>query len=106
MTVNYYDTPRDWYGDPLKPEDAGLTIGPIRRDDEGRYVWTVAYDDSQQNPVSWSYCTDRNGDGIWLGVDQSGKQMVGHAQWTIRDVSASTRRKRVVRATLHLDGGF
>jgi hypothetical protein len=103
MTVNYYDTPRDWYGEARTLDAEGLTIGPICRDDDGRYVWTVTeYDGSR----SWSYCTDRNGDGIWRGVDQSGKQLVGHAQWTIRDVSPSTRRRRVVRATLHLDCGF
>jgi hypothetical protein len=91
--TDYYRHPADPYGDPLALD--GLDVGPIRRDNDGRYVWTVTVGGER-----WTYCTDRAGDGLWRGTDQSGRQLVGHAQWTVRGVARSTRRRRVVRMML------
>jgi hypothetical protein len=97
-----YAIPRDSYGGALTVTDVGLSVGPVRRDDEGRWFWTVTLvDPDTDRPAALDYCTDRRGDGLWTGRDQSGTQLAGHAQWTLRDVSGTTRRQRVLRAMIH-----
>lgn len=75
-------------------------ISAVRRDDEGRWVWTVTAtywtpDGSEVRTSTWR--TDSRGQGLWL-VSETGRpdrQIKGHMQFDL-NASASTRRRRVV----------
>jgi hypothetical protein len=89
-------------------EELIATVSPIRRRDDGSFVWTVT-----DGFGASTYRTSQAGDGIWqliddcdcsLGCDRCGagtgwKQILGGgtAQFDLAGVSAETRRRRVVR---------
>lgn len=78
-----------------------LTISPIVTNEDGSYSWTVNGE---------AYWTTSHGDGlftstyketkdhqgnIWMSGDHN-KQLTGTCQFSLRDLSASARRARVI----------
>lgn len=94
---------RNATGEEVTLEEANLELGPIRRDDEGRWVWTVTDNDSYDGTETRTFCTDRAGTGLWAGDDNLGRQILGHAQFDLRG-TASARRRRVAREMVYRYG--
>ena len=68
---------------------AVANISAITRTEDGTYTWTVT--DTYRGTMECR--TNTHGEGVWV----NGKQVTGTIQLSVRDVSATTRRRRVTQ---------
>ena len=79
-----------------------ITIGRIHRDEAGRLAWTVdsyyQLGDGTVVPAHAEFHTDTRGDGLWI----DDWQWLGTTQFSLGGLSASARRRNVVKVTMGL----
>lgn len=72
-----------------------ITMSQITRADDGAYTWTA----KNQDGDTVRYCTNVEGDGIWcesMWSEDGWAQVMPPAEFTVRDCSPGTRRRRIV----------